>query len=236
VSCPRLQVQKFPGCGLCQHTLQCHCSLMVDDITVHPRINNCDPTTQTTVTHAINIPLLSHFFDRDTIKNISDDQHLARDIILPPFNVRARDATIALQHDSQYAYSLKVVAKEAKTLEEIQLDPVTYIPEPTSTWFQYDQLPSIWPDTVRVTGTTLFKRLNIKFYDLCFQIGEQNCIRPIALIPISRAQAGTLQNIFSNEYSINFMITFYSTAAYLANPINTPTAPGINLIQTVAEY
>jgi hypothetical protein len=63
VTCLRLHVQKFPGCCLCLHTLQCHCSLLVDDITVHPRINNCDPATHTTVTNAINT---THTFSTQT--------------------------------------------------------------------------------------------------------------------------------------------------------------------------
>jgi hypothetical protein len=357
-----------------------HTTVSLQLLAVHTRINNRDPATQIIVTNVINIPLLSHFFDTNTIKNISDDPDLDRDIIIPPFNVRARDTTIALQRNNKYAYSLKVIAKEAKSIEEIDLDPITPISEPPITWFQYDRLPSIWtmiclivsaantlawvilnrkfraiqfalvsphiaglmranaeamqldwaettpnpddqsykdylnlfsneiqaiviisimlmtiiilytaikivycmyatykrytshesiisveiydnrntgrveltrvkappatvsikttrwPETARVMGNTFVNRLNIDYYDHCFQVGEQNIIRPVALLPISGAQSDKLQNIFLNEYFINFMITFDSTAAYLANPITEPTAPRINLAQAVAEY
>jgi hypothetical protein len=105
--------------------------------------------------------------------------------------VLSQDTTIAMQQDQEYKYSLAAIAKEAKLLKPIELDPAPYTPATTNAWCQYDQLPSMWTVIsliVSAGNTIALMILYRKFNLIVFALSS----RPIATLT---RQAHTVEAI-----------------------------------------
>ncbi len=74
-SCKNEIVAQSPGCSACVVELQCHCSLTTDIYFIPPRIDNCNYNSSSTL-HVMNLAIIQHMFDYDTILMIKMDSLL----------------------------------------------------------------------------------------------------------------------------------------------------------------
>ena len=122
-SCSGTPVVNHPGCMLCVlNNVPCHCTMKIGDFHISARISDCDKNDkQLSVSYPVNLALLSHFFEDDSLHDIYSDTRYTTPLSaqIPSFNIYEHNFSRIVANDQADHLSLKTMVQQTKKQEQI---------------------------------------------------------------------------------------------------------------------
>ena len=117
------EVRTTPGCNYCIMNIPCLCAVSAGHYYIPPHLQNCGKATSTTITrlHPINLALLLHFKQLDSINHLNGDSLFPHpvDIPTPNFKLYNHSFTKMVAQNLKEDLSLKHMVAKAKADEVI---------------------------------------------------------------------------------------------------------------------
>ena len=117
-SCPDTIPLIVDACKHCIISLPCGCNLKGENIFIPSVITDCQNSTQTNLTYAINLSVLLEFYkDFEQIHNISSHDTFDNPALphFPEFDIISKNFSNVISTDKKLEYSLKKVVKNIKS-------------------------------------------------------------------------------------------------------------------------